>query len=238
GSILLDEIAEMSPHLQAKLLHVLQDGEYLRLGARHSTRVDARVFASTNQVLEKAVAEGRFRQDLYFRLNVIQMQVPALRPRPGDTLLLADAFLRRYVERYSSPPREIPGDLREAFLRYEWPGNVRELENAVRRFAILPDAAMARADLKLAAPETSVERSPDTLSLRSIAALAAERAEQELVRRVLAQTPWNRRREAARRLRISYKALLNRIHRWRLEAEPVSSSPPGPAGAVKTARGA
>jgi DNA-binding NtrC family response regulator len=238
SSILLDEIAEMSPHLQAKLLHVLQDGEYSRLGARHSMRVDARVFASTNQVLEKSVAEGRFRQDLYFRLNVIQMEVPPLRQRPEDILLLAEAFLKRYLERYSSPPRDLPPDLRETFLRYEWPGNVRELENTVRRFAILPDVAMARAELKAAPPETNVERpAADTMSLRSIAALAAERAEQEIVRRVLAQTRWNRR-EAARRLRISYKALLNRIHRWGLEAEPVSSSSPGPARAVKAARGA
>src|SRR5262249_54902656 len=206
GSILLDEIAEMSPHLQAKLLHVLQDGEYSRLGARHSMRVDARVFASTNQILERSVAEGRFRQDLYFRLHLIQMEVPPLRERREDILLLADAFLRRYLERYSSPPREIPSDLREAFLRYEWPGNVRELENVVRRFAILPDVAMVRADLKAAPPETNVDRPPaDSLSLRSIAALAAERAEQELVRHVLNQTRWNRR-ETARRLPVSSKA--------------------------------
>ena len=237
GSILLDEIAEMSPHLQAKLLHVLQDGEYSRLGARQSTRVDARVFASTNQVLEKAVAEGAFRQDLYFRLNVIQMEVPPLRQRPEDILLLADAFLKRYLERYSSPAREFPPELREAFLRYEWPGNVRELENVVRRFAILPDAEMTRAELKTAPPETTADRPADTVSLRSIAALAAERAEQDLVRRVLAQTRWNRR-EAARRLRISYKALLNRIHRWQLEAEPVSSPSPAPAKPVKAGRGA
>jgi two-component system response regulator AtoC len=222
GSILLDEIGEMSPHLQAKLLHVLQDGEYSRLGARHSSRADARVLTSTNIPLEKAIAEGRFRQDLYFRVNVIRMEIPPLRERPEDIPLLTNAFLRRYLERYSSPVREIPPELGQAFRRYDWPGNVRELENAVRRFAILPDVTMALAELSKTRPEAREAPLAEDLSLKTIASQAAERAEQEIVRRALAETRWNRR-EAARRLQISYKALLNKIKKWQLEAEVPAS---------------
>jgi len=220
GTILLDEIAEMSTHLQAKLLHVLQDGEYSRLGSQRATRVDARVLASTNRSLDKAVAEGSFRQDLYFRINVIRIEVPPLRERPEDIPLLANAFLRRYVERYGSSVREIPPELMEALLRHDWPGNVRELENVVRRFAILPDPEAALAELSRlpTAPSPKVDPARGT-PLKAISASAVERAELEAVRRVLAETGWNRR-EAARRLKISYKTLLNRLKKWRLEEEP------------------
>jgi two-component system response regulator AtoC len=138
GSILLDEIGEMTPHLQAKLLHVLQDGEFTRLGGRQPVRVDARVMAATNVCLEDAVASGRFREDLYFRLNVIRLDIPPLRERRDDIGMLCAFFLRRYAARYRTTLRELPSEVREAFLRGDWPGNVRELENAVRRYVILP----------------------------------------------------------------------------------------------------
>jgi len=219
GSILLDEIAEMSTHLQAKLLHVLQDGEYGRLGSQRPTRVDARILASTNQPLDKAVAEGSFRQDLYFRINVIRLEVPPLRERPEDIPLLANAFLRRYVERYGASVADIPAEMMEGLLRHDWPGNVRELENVVRRFAILPDAKGALAELSALSsgpsPSAELERGAP---LRSITARAADRAELEVVRRVLTETGWNRR-EAARRLKVSYKTLLKRLKKWRLDEE-------------------
>src|SRR5260370_20112562 len=118
GSILLDEIAEMGSGLQAKLLHVLQDGEFTRLGGRQPIRADARVFAATNRTLEKAVAEGAFREDVYFRLNVLRIEVPPLRERPEAIPLLSEAFLRRYAERYGSSVDRIPADLMEIFLRH------------------------------------------------------------------------------------------------------------------------
>jgi two-component system response regulator AtoC len=219
GSILLDEIAEMSTHLQAKLLHVLQDGEYGRLGSQRPTRVDARILASTNQPLDKAVAEGSFRQDLYFRINVIRLEVPPLRERPEDIPLLANAFLRRYVERYGTSVPGIPPEMMEGLLRHDWPGNVRELENVVRRFAILPDPKGALAELSASPiePSPSAELERDA-PLRSITARAADRAELEVVRRVLTETGWNRR-EAARRLKVSYKTLLKRLKKWRLDEE-------------------
>ncbi len=148
GSILLDEIGEMTPSLQAKLLHVLQDGDYTRLGGRHRLHVDARVLASTNIQLEEAVRAGRFRQDLYFRLNVIRIDIPPLRDRRDDIPMLCAHFLRTYAARYHSDRRELPRELRDAFQRHDWPGNVRELENAVRRFVILADVEGSLADLR------------------------------------------------------------------------------------------
>jgi two-component system response regulator AtoC len=240
GSILLDEIGEMSPHLQAKLLHVLQDGQYTRLGGRQPLKGNARVIASTNARLEEAVANGRFRADLYFRLNVVRMEIPPLRDRRQDIPLLCAHFLRIYAARYGSPVRQLPRELREAFLRHDWPGNVRELENAVRRYTILPDLPMALGDLErsgacaplapaarpsevplraLEAPEGVLEG----LSLRKVASRAAEDAERRLVRRVLDETKWHRK-EAAARLKVSYKALLNKLKRW--EAEETLEPPP------------
>jgi DNA-binding NtrC family response regulator len=219
GSILLDEISEMSPHLQAKLLHVLQDGEYSRLGAQRPLRVDARVLATTNARLAEAVAAGRFREDLYFRLDVIRIEIPPLRERREDIPLLCEHFLRLYADRYKSAVRELPPDVLEAFLTHDWPGNVRELENAVRRYLILPSVAGSlsrRTDPpREAGPAGPAAAAAPSPSLRAVAARAAELAERELVERVLEETHWNRR-EASRRLKISYKGLLNKLKKWRV----------------------
>ena len=238
GTILLDEIGEMSRHLQAKLLHVLQDGQYTRLGGRHPVKGDARVIASTNIRLEEAVGAGRFRADLYFRLNVIRIDIPPLRERREDIPLLCAHFLRSLRRPLRQPASaSFPGSCRRRSLRHDWPGNVRELENAVRRFTILPDVEMALADLERsgawaprrapaqAAPAARPgsrprarggRRPPEDLSLRQVAHRAAEDAERKLVRRVLAETKWHRK-EAASRLKISYKALLNKLKRWEAE---------------------
>jgi transcriptional regulator with PAS, ATPase and Fis domain len=220
GSILLDEISEMSPHLQAKLLHVLQDGEYSRLGARRPLSVDARVLATTNARLTEAVAAGHFREDLYFRLDVIRIEIPPLRERKEDIPLLCEHFLRLYADRYKSAVRELPPDVLAAFLAHDWPGNVRELENSVRRYLILPTVTGALfqrpAPARDGAPAAPPAGAPTPIpSLRAVSARAAEQAERELVERVLEQTRWNRR-EASRRLKISYKALLNKLKKWKM----------------------
>jgi two-component system response regulator AtoC len=263
GTILLDEIGEMSSHLQAKLLHVLQDGQYTRLGGRHPVKGDARVIASTNVRIEEAVGAGRFRADLYFRLNVVRIDIPPLRERREDIPLLCAHFLRSFAARYDSRVRQLPRELQEAFVRHDWPGNVRELENAVRRFTILPDVEMALADLERSGnwaqpapaplPQEAVpaceeaDGPPDCVSLRQVASRAAEDAERKLVRRVLAETKWHRK-EAAARLKISYKALLNKLKRWEAEEgdgaqggllvqeAPVAALPMASAGSPDRAR--
>jgi two-component system response regulator AtoC len=139
GTILLDEIGDMDFSLQAKLLQVLQDSEFQRLGGKETIRVDVRVIAATHRDLEKRIADERFREDLYYRLNVVSLIVPPLRERKEDIIALADFFIRKHAEPGTGIAK-IPPRLQELFLEYQWPGNVRELENLVRRFLIFSDA--------------------------------------------------------------------------------------------------
>jgi two-component system response regulator AtoC len=215
GVLLLDEIGEMSPMLQAKLLHVLQDGEFSRLGAKRSIRVNTRILASTNRKLKDMVAKAEFREDLYFRLNVIRIEIPALRERREDIPLLSNYFLQKYRAKYESPVRVLPPELIDAFSRYDWPGNVRQLENAIKSYVILPDIEMILSELKENSSQPQ-NFSTQNLSLKDVASEAAERAEKEVVRRMLETTKWNRK-QAAERLNISYKALLNKLKKWQMD---------------------
>lgn len=220
GTIMLDEIGEMSPALQAKLLHILQDGEYSRVGGTHTLTSDARIIAATNKQPEKMVLAGTFREDLLFRLNVITVEVPPLRERPEDIIPLCNTFLEKYRAKYKSTVRELPSELLSAFSRYPWPGNIRQLENNVKRFLILPDVRMALLELQRGKlhPE-SAQRSGGSLKEQS--ASAAESAERELILRTLNQVNWNRK-QAARRLDICYKSLLNKLHRWEARGQVAS----------------
>jgi len=139
GTLMLDEIGEMKPALQAKLLHVLQDAEFTKLGSNKRVQVDVRIVAATNRDLEKMLASGDFREDLYYRLKVIELTVPALRERPDEIPTLTDFFVARYSRKYNRPLRPISDELRHLFAVYEWPGNIRELENMIKRVVILQD---------------------------------------------------------------------------------------------------
>jgi two-component system response regulator AtoC len=240
GTMFLDEISEMHLPLQSKILQVLQDGEFARLGSRDDVRVDVRVVAATNRNLEQAVADRQFREDLFFRLNVVCIALPPLRQRRDEIPALADLFLRQYAEHYNRPSMSLAADTMRLFDEYEWPGNVRELENMIKRMVILstdepirrelaeaiaararragpipalhadPTAATAQ-PVGAASPPTTAVRPPTlTGSLKDIARQAAREAERELIFRTLQHTRWNRR-EAAQLLGISYKALLYKI---------------------------
>src|SRR2546430_975082 len=217
GTLLLDEIGEMSPHLQAKLLHVLQDAEFSRLGGKNPVKVRVRVLAATNQQLKGAVLQGGFLNDLYFRLNVIKLEIPPLRERREDIPLLCNHFLDKYRERYQSPVQQFPKELIEAFFKYDWPGNVRQLENVVKRYLILPDSDIT-AELRTTNSDAPPPVAQGNVSLKEVAGHAAEMAEKEVVLRMLEETGWNRK-ESARRLRISYKALRNKLKKWQLVRE-------------------
>jgi DNA-binding NtrC family response regulator len=143
----LDEISEMRAPLQSKLLQVLQDGEFARLGGRQDVRVDVRVVAATNRDLEGAVAEGQFREDLFFRLNVVCITLPPLRQRRDEIPVLTETFLRRYSEHYNKPPLALATDTIRLFVEYDWPGNVRELENLIKRMVILGSDTAIRRDV-------------------------------------------------------------------------------------------
>jgi two-component system response regulator AtoC len=216
GTLLLDEIGEMSAHLQSKLLHVLQDGTFSRLGARKTTRVDVRVIAATNIKLEKAIVDGTFRGDLYYRLNVIRVDLPALRDRIEDVPRLCSHFVNMYREKYRSSVTEIPDELLECFAKFNWPGNIRQLENVIKRYLILKNSHEIMDELggrETPAPPQPAESGHIEESLLTVGLAAAEHAERQLVERTLAETRGNRK-QAARRLKISYKGLLNKLKRW------------------------
>jgi two-component system response regulator AtoC len=137
GTMFLDEISEMQTPLQSKLLQVLQDGEFARLGGRNDVHVDVRIVAATNRDLEVAVADGKFREDLFFRLNVVCITLPPLRQRRDEIPELTELFLRQYAEHYNKSPLALATDTLRLFAEYDWPGNVRELENLVKRMVIL-----------------------------------------------------------------------------------------------------
>ena len=221
GTLLLDEIAEMSSALQAKLLHVLQDGEWMRLGGTRTIRSRARILAATNRRLEEAVAKGAFRQDLFYRLNVVRIEIPPLRSRQAEIPRLCQQFLDKYQVRYGRDPVALPQEVMDAFCQYSWPGNVRQLENIIRRFVILLDPEAVLADLYTprVQPAPPHQNSPSRIigtahtSLREVSAQVAEQVEREAVLRILQEVNWNRK-EAARRLNICYKSLLQKLHRW------------------------
>jgi two-component system, NtrC family, response regulator AtoC len=142
GTLFMDEIGEMKPALQAKLLHVLQDAEFTKLGSNKRINVDVRVVAATNRDLEQMMTSGEFREDLYYRLKVIELTVPALRERRDEVPTLTDFFVARYSKKYNRPLKPISDELRHMFLQYEWPGNIRELENMIKRVVILQDESL------------------------------------------------------------------------------------------------
>jgi len=243
GTIFLDEISEMHPALQAKLLHVLQDGEFSRLGGKRDIAVDVRVVAATNKQLERAVEEGTFREDLFYRLNVVTIHIPPLRERREEIPVFLDFFLRKYSEYYGKQPPPFTDYAVSRMMEYTWPGNIRELENLVKRYVIVGNEsqiirelsthkplmsamsgtagwepkgdnggnsrpAQAAVEAVIHAEMAGAER--DSLSLLEIGRRAAMMAEREAIERVLNQTRWNRR-QAAKILKVSYKALLNKL---------------------------
>ena len=173
----------MSTALQAKLLHVLQDGEYCRVGGTRTLTSEARILAATNKNPEKLVSTGAFREDLLFRLNVITVEVPPLRERPEDIIPLCNAFVEQYRGKYKSTVQTLPEELLNAFARYSWPGNIRQLENNVKRFLILPDVRMALLELQRGKllPEVGQRPNSSTGSLKEQSASAAESTEKELI---------------------------------------------------------
>ncbi|MFM2151646.1 MAG: hypothetical protein RL199_81 [Pseudomonadota bacterium] len=244
GTLFMDEIGEMPPEMQAKLLQVLQDGEYFRVGGTKSVRVDTRVVVATNRDLEAEIARGGFRSDLYYRLNVVSVRVPPLRERTEDVPILVDHFLRRYAARYESGVDVVPDDVLEALVRYPWPGNVRELENLVKRMVVLGDVRGVAAEVTATsrdgasgAPVDEVLRPPaallartsaaspvealdllgivrlhdqEELELKDLAQRAQTAVEREAIAYMLRRSAWNKR-QTARKLHISYKALLYKI---------------------------
>src|SRR5690349_2084294 len=223
GTIFVDEIAEMSPHLQAKLLHVLQDGQFSRLGARAVVNVDVRVLAATNMDVKDAMKTGRFREDLYYRLNVLSLHIPPLRERITEIPLLFRHFLVKYSEKYQKQAPDPSKGLLEAAARYPWPGNLRELENFVKRYVILEDDEGSFRELlemtgqQQRMPVQEDAPPPKEQGLKALVRGLKDEAEMEAIAGALEKTNWCRK-DAARMLGISYKALLYKMRQFNLDS--------------------
>ena len=224
GTILLDEIGEMSAPLQAKLLHVLQDGSFSRLGGRSNVTVDVRVLAATNIDIQEAIANKTLREDLYYRLNAFTMQIPPLRERREEIPLLLKHFMNRLSERYAHPPLSYSERLTRSCMQYHWPGNLRELGNFVKRYLVLQDEEMAISELEAKGKgilsgmsNGSNGASADALQggLKSLVRGLKDEAELRAIEQALTATKWNRKLAAAR-LNISYKALLYKIKQYQI----------------------
>ncbi|MFN3477215.1 MAG: sigma-54-dependent transcriptional regulator [Candidatus Methylomirabilales bacterium] len=221
GTLFLDEIGELSPSVQAKLLRVLQDRRFERVGGTRPIEVDVRIIAATNTDLAKAVKEKRFREDLYFRLNVFPIAIPPLRERPEDIPPLVEYFMAKFSAQMRKAIKGISGEALKALMGYPWPGNVRELENFVERAVILNQSGtLELQDFALGlSEEGGFKEESFSLagSLHEVSERASRWAERRLIRKVLEETRGNKSK-AAELLQVSYKTLLTKIKEYGLEA--------------------
>lgn len=219
GSIFLDEIGEMAPSLQAKMMRVIQEGEIERIGGIKTIAVDVRIIAATNKDIEKAVSEGMFREDLYYRLNVFPIRIPPLRERVEDIPLLADFFIKKYCAEMKTDRRDISKEALDMFMYYSWKGNVRELENTIERAIILCEGKTITPEhisLNPVPMKSSLGMLPMDGTLEDTSKEALRLAETQRIKKALQETKGNKSR-AAEMLSVSYKTLLTKIKEYGIE---------------------
>jgi len=208
GTVFLDEIAELPLPLQAKLLRLLQEGKVTRLGSHQEIKLDVRIIAASHQDLAKAVSEGRFREDLFYRLHVVPIHMPALRERAADIPSLLQHFLQRHQQRYGITLPELSKPVLKALMEYHWPGNVRELSNRIERFVLLQDTEELLAGLR---QQTQLNHSFELPH----SGINFEQLEKSCLQQALQHSQGNRA-QAARLLELPYKAFLYRLEKFGL----------------------
>jgi transcriptional regulator with GAF, ATPase, and Fis domain len=218
GTLFLDEIGEVSPAVQAKMLRVLETMEFTRLGGTKPLRVDVRVIVATNRELKEEVTSGRFRSDLYYRLNVYPIAIPRLRERRDDIVPLTRYFLQRYSEKYGRPMPFVEQSALRRLQDYEWPGNIRELKNICERLVIRARGSDSITDNDVAACGVSAAQPMDRIVQIPPEGLDMDEVEKQLVVEALNRTDWNQT-EAAKLLNISVDRMNNRVKKWALKHE-------------------
>ena len=216
GTLFLDEIGEMPLALQVKLLRVLQNGEIQRVGSDKVKTVDVRIIAATNRNLQEEVEKGHFREDLFYRLNVIALEVPALRKRKDDIPLLVQKFVEKFAKTNRKAIKGFTPQAMDTLMRYDWPGNVRELENAMERAVILAVGEyITERDLPLAVQQAAKNSAEESIR-HSLANKSLDDIEKEAISATLAETADNKS-EAARRLGITRATLHSKLKKYNLE---------------------
>ncbi|MCA9564907.1 MAG: sigma 54-interacting transcriptional regulator, partial [Myxococcales bacterium] len=218
GTLFLDEVGDMSPTMQVKLLRVLQEGTFLPVGDTVERKVDVRVIAATNRNLRKMVSEGTFREDLYYRLNVIYLEVPSLRARIDDLAVLVDHFLTEYSTRTGQARKKLSPEALKVMTQYRWPGNIRELRHEIERLVVLsgddaeiPHTALSRRILESVDLGAAIAADPSS-SLPD----AVEALERRMIREALDETGWNKT-QAAKRLGVSRRNLIRKVQSYDME---------------------
>lgn len=212
GALFLDEIGDLDLGLQAKLLQLLQDGHFCRIGGQEDTKVELRVICATNRPLQAGVENGTFRQDLFYRINVVGLQIPPLRERLMDIPQLAEYFLDHNNEKYNAKARPLSAQVCHMMQNYAWPGNVRELENLIKRYVILgsEEAITRELEIRNQSQVNPLVQWDGTMSLKKVTREAMRELERQVILKVLQTHSWNRKR-TARVLGISYRALLYKM---------------------------
>src|SRR5438477_2060742 len=212
GTLFLDEISELDMPLQSKLLQLLQDGQFCRIGAQADKKVEVRIVCATNRKLEEEIQNGTFRQDLFYRINVVNLFMPPLRERRTDIEGLSSYFLEHYNRKYNCKARPLSPELMETLHKYHWPGNIRELENLVKRYVILGSEEVISNDLQPRDADliTADINFDGPISLKKLTRQATRALERKIILRMLHNHHWNRK-QAAKTLNISYRALLYKI---------------------------
>jgi two-component system, NtrC family, response regulator AtoC len=222
GTLFLDEIGELDMDLQAKLLQVLQDGQFCRIGSQEDKRLEARVVCATNRSLEEEVERGAFRQDLYYRINVVNIILPPLRERRADIPEIVNYFVQLYNAQFHRSAEPVPQSLTQQMQQFNWPGNVRQLENVVKRYVILgsPDVITNELQHVTADDHDLIPEIPlnGKIHLKELTRQAVRKIERSIILKVLQSHQWNRKK-AARTLNISYRALLYKLKEAGLQTE-------------------
>ncbi len=212
GTLFLDEISELDMALQSKLLQLLQDGQFCRIGAQEDKKVEVRVVCATNRKLEQEIENGTFRSDLFYRINVVNLYLPPLRERVSDIPDLVEFFLEYQNRKYNCRAKPLTGEMMSTLRKYHWPGNIRELENLIKRYVILGSEEVIVTDLAPREPDFFNAEIPvdGQISLKKLTRQAVRELERKIILKVLQNHHWNRK-QAARSLGISYRALLYKI---------------------------
>lgn len=221
GTLFLDEVGSLDMSVQAKLLQVVQDGSFVRVGAQETRRVDTRLVCAANGDLRQQAEDGAFRLDLFFRINAVTIELPPLRQRPGDIPILIDYFLNLHSKAFRLKPRRLSSEIASLMQRYNWPGNIRQLENMIRGYVLIGNEEGLAADLVSAGsagivPEIDLA---NPLSLKEITKAAKGRLEKEIILKVLQANGWSRRK-TAKWLNISYRSLLYKLQELKVGAFP------------------